>query len=963
MEDLPLYNSMIIQNYLEYLRNDYPDLNIEDLLNKAGITFQEIEDRGHWLTQAQVNRFQQFIDEATNNPNVARDAGRSVASPKSSSIFRQIIGSFLSPAIAYWAAEKMASSLSHHLSLQSKSLAHNKIEIVTKVKPDAKEELFQCENRIGMFEAIAKFHTDKYAHVEHPECIHRGDRYCRYIISWQLSRSLKWEKASFYVAISGLIIVLPFLFFLNFKDWLIFLFSAALLSTGMLLFSSLVRNKELATNLSDQGQAADEVVKQVNLRYNEILLISEIGEAASSILDPGKLLIHIVNALQKRIPFNRGIVMLANQERTHLDYITGYGYTSHEEALLKRTNFKLTNPNSKGVFYRAYKEQKPFLINSVHDVEKDLSQKSSGVAKKFSINAFICVPIVYKGKSEGILAVDNTIEKSTPTQSDLSLMMGIAHEIGISLNNAFSHKKLKESEERFRNLSDSSPDIIYQLDHEGRIKYINPAWKEILGQDKNDLEGKHISDFIRQEDHQALAETLQNILTDKLRVRDKYFTIFNSKGLPHYITLTGAPDYDAEGNVIGIVGTIKDISKLRSMEAQLLQASKMEAVGTLTSGIAHDFNNIIQAIMGYNQLMISGRLGNETDMPYLTSIGELLTRSSELVRQLLLFSRKVEPIAKVININEEIKSIHSLLDKSISKMIEIKTDLSEDISLINADANQIGQIIMNLVINARDAMGDNGIITIRTANLVLHEKTLTDGFHIDPGTYVQLSIADTGCGMDPEMTKRIFEPFFTTKKPGKGTGLGLAVVYGIIKNHDGFIYCESEPNKGTIFSVILPASAVGREPQKVQEKPKQNAYGTEKILLADDEKSILETVRDTLKLFGYQVVTAESGEEALEIYCHKKDEIDLVILDLIMPGSGGKKCLHDLLEINHNVKVLMTSGYSSNQQIAELKLAGAAGFIHKPYRPEDLLFTIREIIDTRNHSDDDRIPLHNNNGV
>jgi CheY-like chemotaxis protein len=240
---------------------------------------------------------------------------------------------------------------------------------------------------------------------------------------------------------------------------------------------------------------------------------------------------------------------------------------------------------------------------------------------------------------------------------------------------------------------------------------------------------------------------------------------------------------------------------------------------------------------------------------------------------------------------------------------------------------------------------------------------MIDGFHIDPGTYVQLSIADTGCGMDPEMTKRIFEPFFTTKKPGKGTGLGLAVVYGIIKNHDGYIYCESEPNKGTIFSVILPASAVGREPQKVQEKPKQNAYGTEKILLADDEESILETVKDTLKLFGYQVVTAENGEEALETYRHKKDEIDLVILDLIMPGGGGKKCLHGLLEINHNVKVLMTSGYSSNQQIAELKLAGAAGFIHKPYRPEDLLFTIREIMNTRNHADNDRIPLHNNNGV
>ena len=420
---------------------------------------------------------------------------------------------------------------------------------------------------------------------------------------------------------------------------------------------------------------------------------------------------------------------------------------------------------------------------------------------------------------------------------------------------------------------------------------------------------------------------------------------------------------DAEGNVIGIVGTIKDISKLRSMEAQLLQASKMEAVGTLTGGIAHDFNNIIQAIMGYNQLMISGRLGNEADMPYLNSIGELIMRSRELVRQLLLFSKKVEPLAIIVNVNEEIRSIHNLLAKSIPKMIEINTNLYDDIFSIKADATQIGQIIMNLVINARDALGESGVITISTSNLVLCEKTLIGGFSIDQGAYIQLSVADTGCGMDPSLTMSIFEPFFTTKEPGKGTGLGLAVVHGIVKNHDGYIYCDSELDKGTIFHIILPAAPTGEEPQKIQETPRASAYGTEKILLVDDEKSILETVKDTLILFGYQVETAESGEQALEIYRDKKNEFSLVVLDLIMPGTGGRICMHDLLEMNPDIKILMTSGYSSSQQTEELTREGASGFIHKPYRPEDLLFTIREIIEKEPHSDKDKVPLHNSNGV
>ena len=237
------------------------------------------------------------------------------------------------------------------------------------------------------------------------------------------------------------------------------------------------------------------------------------------------------------------------------------------------------------------------------------------------------------------------------------------------------------------------------------------------------------------------------------------------------------------------------------------------------------------------------------------------------------------------------------------------------------------------------------MITIKTGNLILNETTVIGRSEVGPGRYAQLSVTDTGCGMDQDLVKQIFEPFFTTKEVGKGTGLGLAVVQGVIKNHNGFISCESKPDHGTTFHIILPASSAENEPVEELEQPKQNTYGTEKFLLVDDEKSILETVKDTLMLFGYRVETAGSGEEALDIYTRHKDEIDLVILDLIMPGGGGKKCLQDLRQVNPNVKVLMTSGYSSSRQTDELTLAGASGFIHKPYRPEDLLLNIRQILD------------------
>jgi len=217
--------------------------------------------------------------------------------------------------------------------------------------------------------------------------------------------------------------------------------------------------------------------------------------------------------------------------------------------------------------------------------------------------------------------------------------------------------------------------------------------------------------------------------------------------------------------------------------------------------------------------------------------------------------------------------------------------------------------------------------------------------------------------MDKEVIEHIFEPFFTTKETGKGTGLGLAVVHGIVNNHNGFIYCESEPNKGTTFRILFPASTSEKVQQKAVEKPQYTPYGTERILLVDDEKNILEIGKETLKMFGYDVLIAENGEQALDIYRAQKDKINLVILDLIMPGKGGKKCLIDLRVMNPNVKVLMTSGYSSSEQTEELARVGATDFINKPYRPEDLLLTIRKILADPNHPDNDFMPLHSNKGV
>jgi PAS domain S-box-containing protein len=947
MEDVPLYNSTILATYMDLLKEKYPHVNVEKLLEYAEISPYELEDRGHWLTQKQIDRFHDFLMRNTENPQIAREAGRFVVKSKSSSLLRQYTAGFVTPSMAYWMMGKISSSLSRHLTFKINHIAANKVEMIVTPQEGVKEKPYQCENRIGLFEGLVKLFTNKYPTIEHNECLHKGDSSCKYIIFWKITPAMIWKLIAGYSSVLSIVASLILLFFVPFHSWLTYSLDLALISVIGYLIAEKMASRALSTSLESQQSIGDQLMEQFDIRYNELALIKEIGEAASSILDPQLLLNFIVDSLQKRLQFKRSMIMLTNPEKTKLIYTTGYGYTPEEETLLKNTDFSLNNPQSTGIFYLTYRDQKPFLVNDIADIKNNLSEKSMKFMEALGVSAFTCIPIIYEGKSEGIFAVDGTKLKRPLIQSDLSLLMGIARQIGISLNNAIAHKKLKENEERFRNLSNNLPDIIYQIDQEGRFKYINPAWKEIFGHNKNELWGKNITEFIHENDRADFVHIFQKIITGKSTIRDKIFTILDKKGIPRYVTFTGTPDLDAEGKIMGITGTLKDITKLRNMETQLLQASKMEAVGTLTGGIAHDFNNIIQAIMGYNQLMLLEKQNDLTRKLYSNNIEELSQRAIQLVRQLLLFSRKVEPLSKIININSEIKSMHNLLVKSIPRMIDIKTNLSEDIYPINADSTQIGQVIMNLVINARDAIGDSGSIIITTKNSFLPEDTYINGFNIPTGNYTKLSVSDTGCGMEKKVIQHIFEPFFTTKEAGKGTGLGLAVVYGVVKSHNGFIYCESELEKGTTFHILFPALADARHKEVIEtQQTRQLPMGIETILLVDDERSLLEIGRDTLISYGYKILTADNGEQAIEIYQAEQEKIQLVTLDLIMPGRGGKKCLADLISINPQVKVLMTSGYSSSQQIEELMKIGAAGFISKPYHPEDLLLTIRKIIDT-----------------
>ncbi len=509
---------------------------------------------------------------------------------------------------------------------------------------------------------------------------------------------------------------------------------------------------------------------------------------------------------------------------------------------------------------------------------------------------------------------------------------------------------LRESEERYRLLVETMNDGLIMEDLNGVITYVNHKFTKMTGYTEGELVGRKASDFLDEINIDIYSSYIDVCHNGDISPFELAWVKKGGAMLPTIVSPQSI--IDAEGMLKGCFAVITDITERknaeeekRSMEQHLQQAQKMESIGTLAGGISHDFNNSLQAIIGYTQILLMDKDATNPDYNKLASIERAAQRASGLTQQLLAFSRKVESKMRPVDLNNEVNEIKNLLERTIPKMINIELVFEKNLHVVNADPSQIEQIMMNLAINARDAIGEEGKIIIRTENTILNENDCKNYHGLSPGDYVILSITDNGKGMTEKECERIFEPFFTTKPPGKGTGLGLSMVYGLVTKHNGHISCESQPGVGTTFRIFLPA--IKHEPPAADEKKysPSPAGGTETILIVDDEPSVRELGEQILSRFGYTLITASDGESALETYSRNRAKISLVILDLIMPGMGGKRCLDEFLKINPELKVLIASGYSSDGDMKSAMEGGAKGFISKPYNVRNMLREVREALD------------------
>jgi len=505
--------------------------------------------------------------------------------------------------------------------------------------------------------------------------------------------------------------------------------------------------------------------------------------------------------------------------------------------------------------------------------------------------------------------------------------------------NKYLYAEAKHAEEVYRSLLHSSADAIVIYDLEGRAGYISPVFTKIFGWTLEELKGKQIP-FLPEFERESTMAIIKDLVEKGTPCHGFETKRYTKDGRLLDVSISASRYDDHQGKPAGTLVILRDISEKKKFEAKLQYMERMEAIGTLAGGIAHDFNNLMMGMLGNISLILYDADPSHPYYEKLKNVEKLIQSGSELTRQLLGYARKGKYEVKPINLNKIVKYNSETFGRT-RKNITIHRKFAEDLLAINADESQIEQVLINLYINAADAMPDGGELILQTMN-VTHREMKNKRYDPKPGHYVLLQVTDNGTGMDEKTIERIFEPVFTTKEMGRGSGLGLASVYGIIKGHCGYVDVDSEKGHGTTLSIYLPVS--NQSVQKPSEPYERIIKGDETVLLVDDEEVVIDVGVQLLKKLGYNVLEAGSGKEAIQLFSEKNDKIDMVILDMIMPDIGGGEVYDRIKKIDPQVKVLLSSGYSIDGQATDILERGCNSFIQKPFNMEILSKKIREVL-------------------
>ena len=669
--------------------------------------------------------------------------------------------------------------------------------------------------------------------------------------------------------------------------------------------------------------------RSLEAQRRELLELNTIAEAVNYSVDLNSVLQSALIKVMQLMDADSGWIYIQENQTLYLQHV----YGTHAKFFPE--NCKISDTALEWIHV-------PGVYHADHH---NIASATTVEFKNENIRSVASISLVRRGEFAGVLVIGSKDARKFRAKK-IPVIQAFGNQISMALNNAYLFEQVKESERLYADLYENSPDMYHSVDKNGIVVSCNQTECQLLGMQKEKILGRPLINLYPVSQQKHVEINLNKIFVQGQELKGLEEQILRADGTLIDVSVNTSLVYDIKGKPSIARMVLRDITEKKKMEEKILQAQKIDSIGNLAGGIAHDFNNILTAILGSASIMRRRVVDNQRLLKYVDLIEITSRRGAAVTRQLLTFSRKSNPHVTRVNINTIIDQTIKLFEVTTPRTIHIKYNLSPDPVIVEGDEGQVQQTLLNLCLNAKDAMPNGGVLVINCRRMDIdaeQAKQVTDGI---PGSYIMISVADSGVGIPHAVINRIFEPFFTTKEQGKGTGLGLSVVYGVVKSHNGFINVSSEVDSGTIFTIYLPC-VVDQLPSKEQSGNRSNLVGgTERILLIEDEISVGEIGSDILGELGYKIEIAYNGREAMEKLGSSDKPYDLVILDMNMPRMGGRATFDYIKQSYPALKVLVCSGYSATMLDDGKFIYDIDGFIQKPYELEDMAHKVRTILDS-----------------
>ncbi len=904
-------NSLAIIQYVKELAPDKTGMLFSGLDKELyGIDDKEsfLSDPNNWVSSTVMMILYRNAKKILGDENIAYNIGyHSVMKKRFGYVQKILVYALGSPKNILGYAQRINDKFNRTKTISLVSLEKKDAVVRLHWNEDIELNRDFCLFNKGIYSAMPSIWGGGACSIEEPKCFFKGAPYCEYHISWKPQSRFRSKVFQ---------IVAP---------WKIARESVR----------ELEKDKKL---LQEKYEKIYALNKDLQGKIEQLSALHETSTAILSTLDLTELLDRVLKRMMDIARLERAGVFLVDQESRKLSLIHAAGV---DEDTLKRLKcYRISIDKKNNIIARAAQAQKPILVEDAGSLS--LNRKNP-LLVAFQPKAFVIVPMAVRGQVVGIMVGDNASDKNFIKEIDRDFLTSFANHIAMAIENANLYKKIETSEKKHRQIVENINEGIMIMNEEGTVIFSNMKMNRLVG--KDDLTGSRIYDFVPDRDEKRRLLSLLMANYSGLQAKEEIlFHATDDKDIP--VLMSSVPIQDPNnGSMLGCLAVVTDLSSQKELERKLLQAQKMESIGTMAGGIAHDFNNILTGILGFTSLLKE----KVADRPDLARFVEIIENSSlraaALVKKMLVFSRETTPQEDAVcNINDVIEESLTLLKSSFPKNIGLEFDLAGNVSEIKCDPSQLQQIILNLCINARDAMPHGGKIRISTS--LCPKETLPASLRNRSGEekFVKLEVNDTGTGISLEIIDRIFDPFFTTKEVGKGSGLGLAMVYGILESLGGTIDVKTIPGSGSSFELYFPIGEPGKGSMR-DIKSDDNLSGTGTILIVDDEELIRDLASEILRQHGYRTIMAKNGREAVSIYKSLFPEVSLVLMDVVMPEMDGIEASKKILETDPAARILFSSGYSSRADLSEIRQGlKPVLLIKKPFSPDKLLRAVRNCL-------------------